>query len=145
MEWQKRVSFDPHLGEVIVKAGDIDVAREQIAVELRKEARPLFRERIDTYSPQMGVFPKRLRVGDQRTRWGSCSARGTISLNWRLIMAPPEVLDYIVVHELAHLREMNHSSRFWSVVEQHCPDYRVQEAWLKQYGFILMHRSHAVM
>jgi hypothetical protein len=73
----------------------------------------------------------RVTVRNQKSRWGSCSRRGTISLNWRLIQAPAFVRDYIILHELAHLRQMNHSHRFWDEVERLCPDYRVAEKWLK--------------
>ncbi len=73
----------------------------------------------------------RVTVRNQRSRWGSCSARGTISLNWRLIQTPQFVRDYIILHELMHLREMNHSARYWRCVEEVCPDYRTAEAWLK--------------
>jgi predicted metal-dependent hydrolase len=75
---------------------------------------------------------KRVTVRAQKTRWGSCSARGTISLNWRLIQAPPFVLDYLIVHELMHLRQMNHSARYWKLVAEAFPDYRAAEAWLKK-------------
>lgn len=77
---------------------------------------------------------RRVTVRNQRSRWGSCSRRGTISLNWRLIQAPPSVRDYVILHELAHLREMNHSPRFWQLLEQFCPDYRAAEQWLKSHG-----------
>ena len=80
---------------------------------------------------------RRITVRNQRTRWGSCSRRGTISLNWRLIQTPPFVQDYIVVHEFMHLREMNHSSRFWREVERAYPDYEAAELWLKQHSFLL--------
>ncbi len=73
----------------------------------------------------------RVSVRNQRSRWGSCSARATISLNWRLIQTPPFVRDYIILHELMHLREMNHSARYWRCVAEVCPDYRTAEAWLK--------------
>ena len=76
-------------------------------------------------------------VRDQRTRWGSCSRRGTISLNWRLVQTPPNVRDYIILHELMHLREMNHSPRFWRQVEAVCPDYLQAERWLKQNSRLL--------
>lgn len=81
---------------------------------------------------QMGVQPATLAIRNQRTRWGSCSSRGTLSFNWRLIMAPPEVLDYVVVHELAHMKERNHSKAFWAVVARYCPDYLKYRTWLKQ-------------
>ena len=75
---------------------------------------------------------KRVAVRNQRTRWGSCSHNGTISLNWRLIQLPAAVRDYIIVHELMHLRELNHSPRFWAEVEKACPNYRAAEDWLKR-------------
>jgi len=75
---------------------------------------------------------KRVTVRNQKSRWGSCSHNGTISLNWRLIQLPAAVRDYIIVHELMHLRELNHSPRFWAEVEKVCPDYRAAENWLKQ-------------
>jgi len=77
-------------------------------------------------------------VRNQKTRWGSCSRRSTISLNWRLVQVPPFVSDYILLHELAHLREMNHSRRFWHVVEQMCPDYHIAERWLKEHSRLLL-------
>jgi len=80
---------------------------------------------------------RRVSVRNQRTRWGSCSRRGTISLNWRLLQAPPSVRDYIILHELMHLREMNHSPRFWRQVESVCPDFLQAERWLKQNSRLL--------
>jgi predicted metal-dependent hydrolase len=80
---------------------------------------------------------RRVSVRNQRSRWGSCSRRGTISLNWRLIQTPAFVLDYLVVHELMHLKEMNHSARFWREVELVCPDYATAEQWLKRHSFLL--------
>ena len=83
-------------------------------------------------------FPvRRVTVRNQRSRWGSCSRKGTISLNWRLLQAPPFVRDYIVLHELAHLKEMNHSHRFWAEVESLCPGYADAERWLKQHASLL--------
>jgi predicted metal-dependent hydrolase len=78
-----------------------------------------------------GLRVERVTIRSQQTRWGSCSRHGAISLNWRLIQMPPFVADYIILHELMHLRQMNHSSRFWQCVEQVCPDYRTAEHWLK--------------
>ena len=79
----------------------------------------------------------RITVRNQRSRWGSCSRRGTISLNWRLIQTPAFVRNYILVHEIMHLREMNHSSRFWREVERACPDYESAKQWLKQHSSLL--------
>lgn len=80
---------------------------------------------------------RRITVRNQRTRWGSCSRRATISLNWRLVQAPPGVRDYIILHELCHLREMNHSARFWREVGRVCPDFALAEQWLKQHAPLL--------
>jgi predicted metal-dependent hydrolase len=80
---------------------------------------------------------RRITVRNQRSRWGSCSRRGTISLNWRLVQTPVSVRDYLVLHELAHLREMNHSRRFWNEVARLCPDYRQAEQWLKRHAALL--------
>ncbi|MCE0523705.1 MAG: M48 family metallopeptidase [Methylacidiphilales bacterium] len=78
-----------------------------------------------------GIEIRHVSVRAQKTRWGSCSARGTISLNWRLIQAPPRVVDYLIIHELMHRREMNHSARYWKLVARAFPDYRNTEQWLK--------------
>ncbi|MDX2186480.1 MAG: M48 family metallopeptidase [Opitutaceae bacterium] len=86
---------------------------------------------------ETGVGLKEVSVRNQRTRWGSCSATGTVSLNWRLIQAPESVCDYIIYHELMHFREMNHSARFWARVEEVCPGWREAEAWLKRNGSLL--------
>ena len=86
---------------------------------------------------ETGVEVKQVAVRNQRSRWGSCSASGTISLNWRLMQAPATVRDYIILHELMHLREMNHSARFWARVEEVCPWWRDAEQWLKRNGSLL--------
>ena len=79
----------------------------------------------------MGLQYQRLSIREQKTRWGSCSSQKNINLNWRIILAPEKVLDYLIVHELAHLQQMNHSSAFWSLVETYIPDYRIWRKWLK--------------
>ena len=86
----------------------------------------------------LGVSFDRIRVAGQRTRWGSCSSSGTLSFNWRLALAPPEVLDYVAVHEVCHLREQNHSRRFWRLVADRRPGYRVQLDWLHTHGAELL-------
>lgn len=86
---------------------------------------------------ETGVEVKEVTVRNQRSRWGSCSAGGVISLNWRLVQTPYSVRDYIIYHELMHLREMNHSDRFWSQVEAVCPPWRSAEHWIKQNGSLL--------
>ena len=102
------------------------------------QARTAARELVSTLAQEeaerIGVAYRRIRIGGQRTLWGSCSARGTLSFNWRLVLAPPEVLDYVVVHELCHLHVPNHSRRFWALVERHRPYWRQQRDWLRDYG-----------
>jgi hypothetical protein len=90
--------------------------------------------RVVALATQFQFKIRRITVRDQKTRWGSCSARGTISLNWHLIQAPPAVVDYIILHELAHTRHMNHSQQFWDEVARICPDYAASEAWIKEHG-----------
>mgnify|MGYP000104761449 FL=1 len=109
-------------------------AADVLKTLLREQARPLFAERLALHAPRLGVLPPPLRLSSAKTRWGSCSAAGNIALNWRLILMPMPVIDYVVCHELAHLKEMNHSPRFWSVVEQLCPDWRQQRLELRRLG-----------
>ncbi len=101
---------------------------------LREKARRVFAERLALYALRLGVGTPPLRLSSARTRWGSCSHHGGISLNWKLVFMPLPVVDYVVCHELAHLKEMNHSPRFWSVVEQICPDWRSRRLELRQFG-----------
>jgi predicted metal-dependent hydrolase len=98
---------------------------------LRERARELFLERLAHYAALLGVLMPRLTLSAARTRWGSCSLKSGVRLNWRLIHFPLSVIDYVVAHELAHLREMNHSHRFWSIVEHLYPDYRAARDELK--------------
>jgi predicted metal-dependent hydrolase len=102
--------------------------------EARIGARELVSALAEEQAERVGVSYERIRIGGQRTLWGSCSARGTLSFNWRLVLAPLDVLDYVVVHELCHLRVPNHSRRFWTLLERHRPHWRDQRDWLREYG-----------
>jgi len=102
--------------------------------EARLTARRLVSDVARLEADRIGVSYGRIRIGGQRTLWGSCSPRGTLSFNWRLVLAPAEVLDYVVVHELCHLRVPNHSRQFWSLVERHRPHWRRQRDWLRDHG-----------
>jgi len=97
--------------------------RDAVQSWLQRQARRLFEERIALYAPRLGVRPKRLSLSSASTRWGSASADGSVRLNWRLVHFALPVIDYVVIHELAHLREMNHSAAFWEVVRSVLPDY----------------------
>ncbi len=100
----------------------------------RAQARNYIAARLEYFSHSHNMKPVGLRISSARTRWGSCSRKGTLSFTWRLVMAPPEVMDYVIVHELAHLHEMNHSPAFWALVEKMLPDYQQRRAWLKKNG-----------
>ena len=118
--------------EVVKVADGVTDFRPAIEKHLRKLAAQEFPPRVQTYAAQHQVAVSRVSVRNQKSRWGSCSRRGTISLNWRLIQTPLHVQDYIILHELMHLRQMNHSPRFWREVKSVCPNYEAAEIWLKQ-------------
>jgi predicted metal-dependent hydrolase len=134
--------------EVLIQADTIVVyifkgltgeSRKQVVKEtLIKWYRQCFtevvEERIEKYSLYLSVSPRKVVVKDQKTRWGSCSEKRNINLNWRLVMAPIEIIDYVVVHELCHLRIMNHSKDFWNLIESTLPNYRESRGWLKVNG-----------
>jgi predicted metal-dependent hydrolase len=97
----------------------------------RAQAATLIQEKVKKWGAELGLNHTRVTIRGQRTRWGSCSRKGNLSFNWKLMMAPEAVIDYVVIHELAHLKEMNHSQRFWRLVAQHCPKWRECKKWLR--------------
>ncbi|GAB4118980.1 MAG: SprT family zinc-dependent metalloprotease [Sideroxydans sp.] len=99
----------------------------------RQQAQQLFAQRVAHFAPLLQVAPSAIRLSAARSQWGSCSARGVVRLNWRLVRLPHALIDYVIVHELAHLREMNHSAAFWQVVAQACPEYRERRAQLRDF------------
>ena len=101
---------------------------------LKREAKRDLEAASRRAAEKLGVSVKRVSVRDQSSRWGSCSSTGVLSYSWRLILAPPFVLEYLAVHEVAHLKEMNHSPRFWRLVKEHCPDTARAKAWLDAHG-----------
>ena len=100
----------------------------------RNLAREVLGARTGYYARKMGVTYGRISIREQKTRWGSCSSAGNLNFNWKLVLMPPELLDYVVVHELAHRKEMNHSPRFWTIVEKELPDYCNRREKLKILG-----------
>jgi predicted metal-dependent hydrolase len=126
-EWE--LQFGPERTPVADPAGNLRPALEN---HLRKAARVQLARRVRELAQEHPSDVKHIVIRNQRSRWGSCSCNGSISLNWRLIQLPDHVRDYIIIHELMHLRQLNHSPRFWQEVEKACPDYRAAEEWLKQ-------------
>jgi predicted metal-dependent hydrolase len=114
--------------------GPEDVLARRLEAWLRARARDRLAVASDHYAGLLGRRFSRLSLRDTRSRWGSCSSRGGLSYSWRLILAPPDVLDYVAAHEVAHLAEMNHSPAFWALVARLCPGYQAPRGWLRREG-----------
>ena len=126
-----------HVLEVRLRRPTIDGVRRLLKRWYLAEAHTALMSRTAALSQTLGITWSRLRIRDLRRLWGSCSPSGSLSLNYRLIMAPAEVMDYVIIHELMHRREMNHSKRFWARVAETCPQYRQSLQWLNTYGAYL--------
>jgi predicted metal-dependent hydrolase len=124
LEWiaNQRARLEPSR----VNAVDRVAMRDRASVELR--------ERLLQLAADHGLAVSRISIRDQRSRWGSCGHDGHICLNWRLVLMPPEIRDYVMIHELMHLRRMDHSGGYWELVAAACPDYQRARAWLRQHG-----------
>lgn len=131
-----------HLGKMAPEAAKPAFTQEELRVfaEALKQILP---ERVESYASAMGVNYGRITIRAQHSRWGSCSGKGNLNFNCLLALAPPEVVDYVVVHELCHRKQMNHSQRFWAEVEKILPDYRLRREWLKGEGRALINRLRA--
>lgn len=121
-----------HYRDAMEKKAAKPVCSEEEIRAYTEKLRPVLLHRVAYYAERMGVDYHRITIRNQKTRWGSCSTAGNLNFNWRLILLPGELLDYVVVHELAHRRQMNHSVRFWSEVEKILPDYRERRKRLKE-------------
>jgi predicted metal-dependent hydrolase len=122
---------------LLIVAGDRAHLARRVRDFLKREAKRDLDAASRRCAAQLGVTIKRISIRDQSSRWGSCTAAGVLSYSWRLILSPPHVLDYLAAHEVAHLVEMNHSRRFWRVVERICPDWERAKAWLNTQGTAL--------
>ncbi len=120
-------------------AGGVEFFARRLRDFLQREARKDLTETSMRHAASLGVKPSRISLKDTVSRWGSCSSTGALSYSWRIILAPPEVLDYLVAHEVSHLREMNHSPAFWALVKQLCPRMDRHREWLKRHGSALHH------
>lgn len=141
--WKKRDWIYKHYIEIISRNSQDDTtasSTQEDAVLVKKYkslARNEFQKRCAYYQKYTGGIYHTISIRDQKTRWGSCSSKGNLSFNWRLILAPSEILDYVVVHELCHLTYMNHSKDFWNMVASIIPDYKIRRKWLKENGYTL--------
>lgn len=136
---RKQVRIEQRDGRIRIDAPagkNIDL-EPYLQAYLKQYAARLIPGRVHAWSQAMKLFPKRISIRSQRTRWGSCSSRGTLSFNWRLVMATPEVLDYVVIHEISHLAAPNHSPRFWELVQTFSPDYKQHRRWLRDQQALL--------
>ncbi len=124
-------------GELRVELGGAHDLRAELEAWLRRRARAEVEPRLDAATARAGERYTSLQIRAQRTRWASCSSSGAMSFNWRLLLAPPEILDYVVEHEVAHLSVPDHSERFWSLLRDRWPDYRSDERWLRDHGHTL--------
>ena len=129
----KQVWIEKHLAIRQTRPAPPPLTREQLQT-LAEEALAFIPDRAAYYAPLVGVSYGQITIRAQRSRWGSCSSKGNLNFNCLLMLVPAHVLDYVVVHELCHLRELNHSPRFWAEVERILPDYKVSRTWLKEHG-----------
>jgi predicted metal-dependent hydrolase len=129
------LTFSGH--EFIFNSEHVHRAKTLLIEWYRANAREYIEERVCHYSRILKLRPGRVRIGNAKKRWGSCSHHNHLSFTWRLIMAPGPVIDYVVAHELVHIKEKNHSNRFWNLLERAVPDYGKHRLWLKEKGHLL--------
>lgn len=137
----KRDWIEKHMEKVRKRAAkreEVPEFTEEERKALTKKARKMILEKVAYYAPIVGVTYGRIAIRKQRTVWGSCSAKGNLNFNYLLAMMPDEVVDYVVVHELCHRKEMNHSPRFWAEVEKVIPDHKALRKWLKEEGSVYL-------
>jgi predicted metal-dependent hydrolase len=125
---------DPKGEPIIAVSSDAPHVPRRVRDFLTREARRDLGVAVKRRTDALGISARKITVRDTRSRWGSCSAQGSLNFSWRLVLAPPFVLDYLAAHEVAHLREMNHSHRFWRIAHQLCPRTDEAERWLKRHG-----------
>ena len=135
----KRTWLEKHLYRISAQPR-LPAFTDRELLDLAAIARTVLPDRVAFYADRMGVTYGTITIRRQRTRWGSCTAQGNLNFNCLLMLLPPEVQDYVVVHELCHRRELNHSPRFWAEVEKVLPDYQTARAYLKDHGAALIHR-----
>jgi predicted metal-dependent hydrolase len=127
-----------HVPQTINPIEQSDEIKAALIRWMKKQTKQLVIKIVENHATQKQLFPRSITVKTQKSRWGSCGIHNDININWLLLMAPKEVLEYVVVHELCHIKVKNHSSQFWALVGEHLPDYKNRRLWLKQQGRSLM-------
>ena len=141
----KRITITKNESEILIHLPqqiEASPARERLIAKhllkwYRKQAQMLIIPRAEDYAQKIGVKPKFIKIRKMKKRWGSCSSEGKVTINLKLIMAPLQVVDYVIIHELSHLVHFNHSKSFWKFVEHHCPSFKIQKQWLRIHQFRL--------
>ncbi len=123
--------------QAVYLEGGAGAVRSALVKWYKKQANLVINERINFYASMIGIELAKIRIKEQKHRWGSCSEKGNLNFNWHLVMAPEQVIDYVIIHELCHLKRMDHSPVFWGLVEALMPDYKNRRRWLKKYGPVL--------
>lgn len=136
-EDRKRAKVSSTMDRIVLAVpyeADYECRRSALEKWYRREAAKIIEERASEYAKELSVSFRGIHMKDTKSRWGSCSGKGNLNFNWRLVMAPLPVLDYVVVHELCHLRYMDHAAHFWELVAAVCPAYQQYRKWLKEHG-----------
>ena len=130
--------FIAHVPEALIVKDHSEDIKGALIHWMKQQSKLHVEQLVKQHADKKQLFPQAIRIKTQKSRWGSCGIHNDININWLLIMAPPEVLEYVVVHELCHIRVRNHSAHFWALVGEHLPDYKSRRHWLKKHGNSLM-------
>lgn len=130
--------FTAHVPDALMAKDHGAEIREALIRWMKKESKSQVEQLVNRHAEKKQLFPQAIKIKTQKSRWGSCGIHNDININWLLIIAPPEVLEYVVVHELCHIKVRNHSAHFWALVAEHLPDYQSRRHWLKKHGSSLM-------
>lgn len=130
--------FIVHVPEILLDKDQSGAIKDALSRWMKKESMTKVENLVKQHAKKKQLFPQSIKIKTQKSRWGSCGINNDININWLLLIAPPEVLEYVVVHELCHIQIRNHSAKFWALVAEHLPDYQSRRQWLKTHGSSLM-------
>lgn len=130
--------FIAHVPDSLMDKDHSAGIKEALIRWMKKESKVQVEQMVKQHAVKKQLFPQTIKIKTQKSRWGSCGINNDININWLLIIAPPEVMEYVVVHELCHIKVRNHSAHFWALVAEHLPDYQSRRQWLKRHGGSLM-------